>query len=107
MQEKKIEQLNNENKQSHNFESSSDNKTFASLEEELEYLRGEVKKNQEKNSDQFEQDQIITQEINTYHKETGRDLLHEAYIQPENKASEIVLNLAPESHDKTWKSIGH
>ena len=43
-----FEQLDNENKRSHNSEPSSDNKNFASLEEELEYLRGEVKKNQKK-----------------------------------------------------------
>ncbi len=103
MQEKNVEQLDNENKQPPNSESSSDNKNFTSLEEELEYLRGEVKKNQEKNSNQFEQDQIITQEIKTYHKETGRDLLHESYIQPEKNGSEIVLNLAPEGHDKNME----
>ncbi|MBC7982051.1 type IV secretory system conjugative DNA transfer family protein [Candidatus Parcubacteria bacterium] len=103
MQEKKVEQLDNENTGMHTSESSKGGKTFASLEEELEYLRGEVRKNQEKNSEQFEQDQIITQEIKTYHQETGRDLLHESYIQPENKNAEIVLNLAPENHDKNME----
>lgn len=82
---------------------SHDKKTFTSIEDELEYLRGEVKKNQEKNSEQFEQDLVITQEIKTYHDVTGRDLLHESYIQPETKGEEIVLNLAPESHDKNME----
>ena len=103
MQEKNVEQLDADTKGNNFSENISGNKTFASLEEELEYLRGEVRKNQEKNSEQFEQDQIITQEIKTYHKQTGRDLLHESYIQPENKSDEIVLNLAPESHDKNME----
>ncbi len=103
MQEKTLEQLDAENSGIHASESSSGTKTFASLEEELEYLRGEVKKNQDKNSEQFEQDQIIAQEIKTYHQETGRDLLHESYIQPESKSNEIVLNLAPENHDKNME----
>ncbi len=80
-----------------------DKKTFASIEDELEYLRGEVKKNQDKNNEQFEQDQIISQEIKIYHETTGRDLLHESYIQPEKKGQEIVLNLAPESHDENME----
>jgi hypothetical protein len=80
-----------------------DKKTFTSIEEELEYLRSEVKKNQEKNGDQFEQDQIIIKEIKTYHEETGIDLLHESYIQPETKGEEIVLNLVPENHDKNME----
>jgi hypothetical protein len=80
-----------------------DKKTFTSIEEELEYLRSEVKKNQEKNGDQFEQDQIIIKEIKTYHEETGRDLLHESYIQPETKGEEVVLNLVPENHDKNME----
>ena len=103
MSQNNFEQSNNENKGANNSESSSVNKTFASIEEELEYLRGEVKKNQDKNSAQFEQDQIITQEIKTYHEETGRDLLHESYVQTEKKGEEVVLNLAPESHDKTME----
>jgi len=103
MSQNTFEQLDNENNVGNAPESFSGPKTFASLEEELEYLRGEVKKNQEKNSAQFEQDQIITQEIKTYHQETGRDLLHESYIQPEKKGEEIVLNLAPENHDKNME----
>ena len=68
-----------------------DKKSFTSIEEELEYLRHEVKKNQEKNGEQFEQDKVIIQEIKTYHEVTGRDLLHESYIQPEANGQEIVL----------------
>ena len=48
MSQNNFEQSNNENKGANNSESSSVNKTFASIEEELEYLRGEVKKNQDK-----------------------------------------------------------
>lgn len=103
MQEKNLEQLDNQNQRDNPSESLFDNKTFTSLEEELEYLRGEVKKNQEKNGEQFEQDQVITQEIKTYHEVSGRDLLHESYIQPETKGEEIVLNLAPEAHDKNME----
>jgi hypothetical protein len=103
MQEKNLEQLDDQNQGGGPLESFSANKTFASIEEELEYLRGEVKKNQEKNGEQFEQDQIITQEIKAYHEVTGKDLLHESYIQPETKNEEVVLKLSPESHDKNME----
>lgn len=71
---------------------------FASLEEELEYLRGEVKRNQEKNRDQ---DEAIKEEIKIYHENTGRDLLHESYKQ--EGSQEVTLNLSPEAHDKNME----
>ena len=102
MSQSSFEELNTENISNTDTGTESvPSKTFTSLEEELEYLRGEVKKNQEKEN-AFEQDQIITQEIKTYHEVTGRDLLHESYVQ-ENKGEEIVLNLAPETHDRNME----
>ena len=79
---------------------------FSSIEEELEYLRNEVKKSREQKiytGEQFEEDDIIRKEIREYHENTGRDLLHESYKQPENQTQEIVLNLIPENHDKNME----
>jgi TraM recognition site of TraD and TraG len=103
MQPNNLEQLTQENNTGQTPETFSNNKTFASIEEELEYLRGEVKKNQENNPNGFEQDQIITQEIKAYHEVTGKDLLHESYVQTETKNEEVVLKLSPESHDKNME----
>ena len=110
MLQNNLEELNNQNNNDSNNKIESINnvsKNFSSIEEELEYLRGEVQKNKEKNENQFEDDQIIKQEIKTYHEETGRDLLHESYIQSESQVSsenqEIVLKLAPETHDKNME----
>ncbi len=86
------------------------NKGFVSLEEELEYLRSEVKKKQESKIDLgevFEQDNIIKKELEQYHQNTGRDLLHESYKQinadKEIQNQEIVLRLSPENHDKNME----
>ena len=76
---------------------------FASIEEELAYLRERVK-HQESVGAKQELDQIIKEEIEQYHTQSGRDLLHEVYKanpkQIEQSATEVVLKLSPEMHDK-------
>jgi len=99
MLQNNFEQSENENQETGVLDfATSDKKTFASIEEELEYLRGEVKKNQEKNGDQFEQDQVITQEIKKYHEVTGRDLLHESYKLFSTSLLKHMIRI--------WKNIG-
>ncbi len=105
MLQNNFEELNQENNNKNINEVKPDN-GFASLEEELEYLRSEVRKNRESKVDEgviFEENDIIKKEIEQYHQNTGRDLLHESYIQSESQNQEIVLNLAPESHDKNME----
>jgi hypothetical protein len=88
---------------------------FSSLEEELAYLRAQVKMHQEKAGEHIpgtveekkEQEQIIKKEIVEYHKNTGHDLLHERYKttpeRTEQQSKEIVLKLSPEAHDKNME----
>lgn len=88
-----------ENKTEHSKQNS-----FTTLEEELQYLREQVKKQEvqleSSIDDRKEQDEVIRKEIQEYHEHTGRDLLHEAYA---NKGGEIVLKLSPEAHDKNME----
>ena len=84
--------------------------SFSSLQEELEYLREQVKYQENKGEtvgDRRDRDQIIKEEIKEYHKVTGRDLLHESYRtkpdQIEKQSKEIVLKLSPEAHDKNME----
>lgn len=81
---------------------------FASIEEELAYLRERVKQQEPIGSKQ-EADEMIKKEIVEYHQHTGRDLLHESYkAKPEETykaAQEIVLKLSPERHDKTMEQL--
>lgn len=81
---------------------------FASIEEELAYLRERVK-HQESVGAKQELDQIIKEEIEQYHTQSGRDLLHEVYKanpkQVEQAATEVVLKLSPEMHDKDMEQF--
>lgn len=86
------------------------NNSFSSLEEELAYLRAQVQMHEKKAEtidEKKEQEQVIQQEIQEYHKNTGHDLLHEAYKtkpeQVEQASKEIVLKLSPEAHDKNME----
>lgn len=78
--------------------------SFTSLEEELQYLRTQVKMQELKVGtsieEKKEQDEVIRKEIQDYHAYTGRDLLHESY---QNKGQEVVLKLSPETHDKNME----
>ncbi len=100
-------------KQAENFKkettaSSAEQNPFASIEEELAYLRERVK-HQESVGAKQELDEIIKEEIQEYHEQTGRDLLHEVYKaspkQTEQAAAEVVLKLSPEMHDKDMEQF--
>ncbi len=86
------------------------NNSFATLEEELAYLREKVKAQESQVytvEDKKEQDNRIRQEVQEYHAHTGIDMLHESYrMNPqehEEKAKEVVLKLSPETHDKNME----
>lgn len=95
-----------ENRGHGNSSELSTQKSFTSLEEELAYLREQVKKQEiklgESVEDKKDQDDIIRKEIKQYHDHTGRDLLHESYAE---KGNEIVLKLSPESHDTNMEKF--
>ncbi len=76
--------------------------SFTSLEEELMYLREQVKQRERSVGESKAQDEIIREEIKTYHTQTGKDLLHESY---EGKGNEVVLKLSPETHDKNMEQF--
>lgn len=83
---------------------------FATIEEELKYLRERVKDHREKSVGEMQEaDEMIKEEIVEYHKKAGRDLLHEAYrASPEvtkSAAEEIILKLSPENHDKNMEEF--
>ncbi|MES2623309.1 MAG: type IV secretory system conjugative DNA transfer family protein [Patescibacteria group bacterium] len=90
-----------------NLSAEPEKKPFTTLEEELDYLRAQVKAHEATIGGQKEQDQIIREEIKEYHANTGRDLLHESYKatpqEHETRGTEIVLKLSPEAHDKNME----
>ncbi len=90
--------------------SSAKENTFASLEEELHYLRAQVKRYEHVSvGEQKEQDEIIKKEIDIYHMQSKHDILHESYRATPEKtqhdAEEIVLKLSPETHDKNMEEF--
>lgn len=82
--------------------------SFASIEEELAYLRERVKQ-QESVGDKQEADAIIREEIQQYHKQAGKDLLHESFratpTETAKTSQEIVLKLSPEMHDGDMEQL--
>lgn len=76
---------------------------FKTPQEELNYLREQVKLREnelaEKNL-RVEKVNIVGEKISKYNDQPVSDVLHPQYVLPEKKVGEIILNLAPEKHDK-------
>ncbi|MFQ5662181.1 MAG: hypothetical protein ACE5F2_02945, partial [Candidatus Paceibacteria bacterium] len=73
------------------------NKKFTTPQEELEFLREKVAK-QERESSNIEQapkEENISRQIHEYKKEKPEAVLEESYKLPEKKENEIVLKLSP------------
>ncbi|MEN9604652.1 MAG: hypothetical protein RJB39_337 [Candidatus Parcubacteria bacterium] len=81
---------------------------FASIEEELAYLRERVKQ-QESTGEKYDTDKVIKQEIKEYHEHTSRDLMHESFrntpAETAQATQEIVLKLSPEAHDSNMEEL--
>lgn len=82
--------------------------SFASIEEELAYLRERVKQQESVGAKQ-ETDALIKQEIKQYHEAAGRDLLHEKFRATPQESSKdaeaITLHLSPEMHDSDMEQL--
>ncbi|MDQ5950214.1 MAG: hypothetical protein QG585_156 [Patescibacteria group bacterium] len=84
-----------------------ENKKFSSIEEEVSFLRSEVLKKEEQLKEKFEnpnRESIIREEIRKYGK-LSDEILTKDYKTMENVAREIVLELAPEEHDKKIEEL--
>lgn len=80
---------------------SPENKKFTNPQEELEFLREKIAR-QEQESGSMEQaprEENIRRQIHEYKKEKPEAVLEESYKLPEREENEIVLKLSPEEHD--------
>ena len=89
-----------------------ENKQFASLQEELDYLRGVVQSREqhlashpESEARQEERAAIIDSEIANYSVQDADRVLHEHYKMPAQEQWEIILDLSPEMHDKRMEGL--
>ena len=87
-------------------------KQFASVQEELEYLRSVVQSREhhlasQPESPQREQERaaIIDAEIANYSVQDADRVLHEHYKMPAQEQWEIILDLSPEMHDKRMEGL--
>jgi hypothetical protein len=95
-------------------------KKFATPQEELEFLREKIAKQEQvgrptsnQMSNQFEQVPIeesisrenISRQIYEYKKEEPEAVLEESYRLPEKETGEIVLKLSPEEHDNKMAEL--
>ena len=81
---------------------------FSSPQEELEYLRGEVAKREEemeKKGELADTSRVVSEKISEYKKEAPDKVLAEEYRLKPNEAEAIVLDLAPEEHDKKIEEL--
>lgn len=81
---------------------------FSSPEEEIEYLRGEVARRKEEveNKGELADTSVIASEkISEYKKFVPEKILDKEYLLKPNEAEAIVLDLAPEEHDKKMEEL--
>lgn len=85
-----------------------DNKQFSSPAEELDYLRKVVARRENtfaSEGAQIEKEAIISAELQNYSEIQADKVLHESFKMPEAEKGEIVLELAPETHDKKIEEL--
>jgi len=76
---------------------------FKSLQEELDFLRGEIvrkEKELKEQGDQLEKEDVVKEEIDAYKKHAPETILSPDRITTDEEAEKIVLDLAPEAHDE-------
>jgi TraM recognition site of TraD and TraG/Helicase HerA, central domain len=99
-----------------NLESSlleqTEQKKFSSVEEELDYLRKLVANREthltsqpESREREFERQEIISGELQSYSVENADRVLHEHYKMKPQEQWEIILELSPESHDRKMEEL--
>ena len=83
---------------------------FTSPQEELEFLRREVLRKEKALAERgmsVETEKIIEQGLENHAIQPVDTILHETYSLPKPEVENIVLNLAPESHDKQMEEMIH
>jgi hypothetical protein len=92
------------NNTEHQFEQ----KSFSSPEEELQYLRAEVGRKEKDLADngiESNKDTLISAEVEKYSVQKPELVLEKSYVLPKKHADAIVLDLAPEEHDKKMEEL--
>jgi hypothetical protein len=84
------------------------NLNFKTPEDEIKFLKEQVALREEeltnKGHRQYKDD-VVAEEISRYKDRVSSDVLHTNYEIGEKKINEIVLNLAPESHDEKMSEM--
>ncbi|MHB1316231.1 MAG: type IV secretory system conjugative DNA transfer family protein [Minisyncoccota bacterium] len=83
-------------------------KKFKSPEEEIAYLRDQVsaRENELREKKVWSSNETaVSEQISKYKDKISGDVLHENYVLPDKKIEEVVLNLAPELHDKKMSEL--
>jgi hypothetical protein len=90
------------------MEYSSNFSKFRTPQEELDYLKNKVAEKEKELSEKgfvYQTGDAVFDEISRYRDKVTEDVLHTNYKLPEKKVSEIVLNLAPETHDSKMSEL--
>ncbi len=90
------------------MEYSSNFSKFKTPQEELDYLKNKVAEKEKELSEKgfvYQTGDAVFDEISRYRDKVTEDVLHTNYKLPEKKVSEIVLNLAPETHDSKMSEL--
>lgn len=83
-------------------------RTFKSPEEEIVYLREQVAHREQELREKrvwSSNETAVAEQISKYKDKLVSDVLHSNYALPEKRLQEIVLNLAPEIHDKKMNEL--
>jgi len=83
------------------------NTTFKGPQEELDFLRAEVirrEKELEKSGIKFEREKVISEKLHEY-KSIPKNTLEKDYVISAEHSEAIVLELAPEEHDKKMEEL--
>lgn len=81
---------------------------FKSPEEEIAYLREQVASRESELREKrvwSSGESAASEQISKYKDKLTSDVLHQNFVLPEKKVQEVVLNLAPELHDKKMSEL--
>ncbi len=81
---------------------------FKSPEEEIKYLREQVASREHELREKkvwSSNESAVSEQISRYKDRLTSEVLHQNFALPERKIQEIVLNLAPELHDKKMSEL--
>ncbi len=82
--------------------------TFKTPEEEIAYLREQVASRENELREKkvlLSGETAASEQISKYRDKLATDVLHQNFVLPEKKVQEVVLNLAPELHDKKMSEL--